>query len=175
MCFPFAAISDKELEYACWKLDEWCGSNDCRAVFQNTLYINVETLHWELRKHQHQKRRQKFQAIFSPGFLQGFIIQFLCLKARISHYFVGSGRLYTRPLSDGGLTHSLQGSFSCGAIASPEIRQEKLSEGRPNRWLIAKRRHYLSLRTLGNPAWWWLLFLLSEQLWCDSVYTPWLL
>lgn len=146
--------------------------------------MNTEALHWEHSKHGQRKRRQEFHTIFSPGFFQCFIIQFLCLKAGISHYFVGNTRFNTRPLSNESLALSSQGAFLYGVITSVglhlkydrRIWHRKIWPTRADLIdsLFAKRWCHLSLGILGNPACQWLSYF-SNELRCDSVCAPWLL
>lgn len=57
---------------AFWESAETCGSNGLQSCLQNMLYMNIETHHWEHRKHGQRKRRQQFHTIFTLGFFSMF-------------------------------------------------------------------------------------------------------
>lgn len=154
-----------------------------QSCLQNVLYMSAGTLHWEYSEHGQRKRRQNFQTVFSPEFLQCFIVQFLWLKAGTSHYFVGNMRFNTRPLCNESLTLSLQGAITTVGLRLKYARRiwhgriwHMAYEGRPYRRFVcqmmmsAKLENSMKSSVSVTP-----LFLLSNQLWCDSVCAPQLL
>jgi len=97
----------------------WLKGAEAMAPELSSKYISHEYRNSPLGAQQTQRKRsQKFQTVFSPGFLQCFIVQFLCLKARTSHYSAGSTKFNARPLSNESLTLSLQGAFLYGVITA---------------------------------------------------------